>query len=663
MRRLLFLFIVFFISPTAQAQVDSLKKEFYSAKTTDNKNVKTCINLAKAYWKEQLDSAAVYTDLAYSLALKQNSAEGIAYALMQKAVVLNHKGKEKEALQNLQQAKKIVQQNGYKEIEASVYNGMGQAYKNHPDSALFYYNKSIKVAEELGLKSLAIKNKIRISLILLHQKKHQELAKLFDIIIPELEKAKDYDGLIETYTYMSLTFRDLNEKEKSLLYAGKALDLAPKVKDKKLRAFVYGAIGGGVTGYFESFEKSQPLVIKSLQLAIEINDKPFIKNTQKRLAILYCNNDKYDKAAPIIDSLLPGSQDPDVFRTKGIILTHYKKYAEADKFFHKAYRLYEQDKAYVQQRMTLLFKIDGKLEQLGNASLTDDFNRLDSLTIIIHETESKNQFFDLETKYRTAEKEAEIRRKELALAKSKNRTLLISGIALLILGVGIFSVWFLRNRQKQKELEHSNRLFELQNSLNVTELANLNNQLNPHEVKNLITSIAPELLTKAPDAYKKMIKLFNVTRASLSNKLTEPLKTQIGQAEDFLQLQQSISPYAWVFEIDNKAEDLQIELPRLLLKNMVENAVKHGMRSIKENGMIKIVISKSNQYLTVEIKDNGVGIEEDKNAERTGIGFSTYQKLFDFANAYNNLKASLALQRTEPWTSVIINIPLNYQYQ
>lgn len=663
MRGLLLFFIMFFISFNAPAQVDSLKKEFYSEKITDKQRVKTCILLAKAYWKEQLDSAAVYTNRAYDLALKLNSAEDIAHALMQKAVVLNHKGKEKEALQNLEQARKIVQQNGYKELEASVYNGMGQVYKNNPDLALTNYHKSIKIAEELGLENLVVKNKIRISLILLHQKKHQELAKLFDIIIPELEKAKDYDGLIETYTYMSLAFRDLNEEKKSLLYADKALGLTSKIKDKKLKAFVLGAIGGGVTGYFESFEKAEPLVIKSLQLAIEINDKPFIKNTQKRLAILYCNNDKYDKAAPIIDGLLPDSQDPDVFRTKGIILSHYKKYAEADKFFHKAYKLYEQDKAYVQQRMTLLFKIDGKLEQLGNASLTDDFNRLDSLTTIIHQTESKNQFFDLETKYRTAEKEAEIQKKELALSKSKNRNLLISGIALLILGAGAFSIWFLRNRQKQKELEHNNRLFELQNNLNMTELSNLNNQLNPHEVKNLITSIAPELITKAPDAYKKMIKLFNVTRASLSNKLTEPLETQIRQADDFLQLQQSISPYHWEFEIDNRADDLQIELPRLLLKNMVENAVKYGMKSIKENGIIKVVVLKDRQYLKIEIKDNGKGLDESINAESTGVGLSTYQKLFDFANAYNELKASLVLQHTGHGTSANITIPLNYRYE
>src|SRR5690606_12199878 len=177
-----------------------------------------------------------------------------------------------------------------------------------------------------------------------------------------------------------------------------------------------------------------------------------------------------------------------------------------------------------------------------------------------------------------------------------------------------FGIWYLRNRHKQRELEQQNNLFELQNNLNVTELANINNQLNPHEIKNLITSIAPELITKAPEAYKRMIKLFNVTRASLNNNLTEPLHIQLQQAEDFLHLQQSISPYSWEYEINNEAEDMEnIELPRLILKNMADNAVKYGMKSQKENGMIKVRITRENEDIRITIQDNGPDFDKNKN--------------------------------------------------
>lgn len=643
------------------AQINNLKNQLTS-KISEEERVKVYNHLATAYWKEQLDSSALYADKAFQLASKLRYQEGIANALVQKGIVLSNYGKDQEALELLEKAKNIALENGYREIVARSYYHIGKTYKNQPDSTLLSYKKSTEIAKELGLEKLIHKNMIGKSRIYLHQKRHQEISELYNAVLPELQKEKDFDGLIEIYTYMSLAFRDLNEKEKALLYAEKALGLMDKSQDKKLQAFVYGVIGSGVVSYFESFEKAEPLVRKSLRLATDINDVALVKSNHKRLALLYLNNEDIEKASIIIDSLLISTDDPDIFKFKGIILSDVKKFEEANVFFDKAYKLYAKDKAYIQQKITLQFKIDNKLARTGNEDLTDDFYLLDSLNTIIHDTESKSQFFDLETKYRTAEKEAEIQKKELELVKSRNRILLISGIALLLFGLGGFSIWVMRNKQRRKELEHANHLLELQHNFNTIELANLNNQLNPHEIKNLITSIAPELITKAPEAYKKMIKLFNVTRASLTNKLTEPLAIQITQVDDFLQLQQSISPYTWHYEIENDLEDSEIELPRLLLKNMVENAVKYGMRSLKENGMIRIVIFEDDQFLEIHITDNGKGINPEKNEESTGVGLSTYQKLFALANAKNQQKASLILKRAEPWTTTEIRIPFNYQY-
>lgn len=666
MRCLLSLFVIVSMSVETWGNIDSLKQELGRSDLPDGRRVKIYLQLAKAYWGEQLDSAVAYTDHAYVLAKALNNPEDIAKALIRKGILLINTNQTAEAMGYLEQARQIATEHGYQAIASEVYGVIGriQAGDKQPDSAFFYYNKSMEIAEELGLKEQVLHNKIRISLILLHQKRHEELAALYNTIIPELEEANYYDGLIEIYTYMSLGFRDLDKKEKSLLYAEKALGLANKVTDKKLKALVFGAIGGGVTGYFESFERAEPILRKSVELATAINDPELIRTNRKRLAILHFNNANYEQSALIIDSLLEGSADPDVFKTKGMVLSyHDKKYAEAIKFYEKAYPFYEQDKAYIQQKAILQLKIDNRLALLGDEAFTRDFETLDSLTAMIHDVESKSQFFDLETKYRTAEKETALQRKELELAQSNNRILLVSGITLVLLGGGASGIWFMRNRQRRKELEHANLILELQHNLDATELANLNSQLNPHEIKNLITSIAPELIATAPEAYKTMIKLFNVTRASLSNKLTEPLPVQLQQIDNFLYLQQIISPYQWGFEIENEAGDLDVELPRLLLKNMVENAVKHGMKSVRENGMIRVVVSADNTYLRVRIKDNGVGLTAEKDMHGTGIGFSTYQKLFGFLNTRNDLKASLELRRIDRWTRTEISIPLNYQYK
>lgn len=325
--------------------------------------------------------------------------------------------------------------------------------------------------------------------------------------------------------------------------------------------------------------------------------------------------------------------------------------------------MYEQDQAYIHQKVILQLKMDNELEMLNHPTLPAIIERIDSLTEIIHEAENKQQFFQLETQYRTQEKEAEIQRKEIELQQSRWKFLLLLFAAILIVLVAILIFILMKNKQKRKELEQNQQLFELQHSLQSLELSQLNKQLNPHEIKNLITSIAPELILKAPDTYKKLIKLFNVTRASLNNELTEDFQIQIRQAEDFLQLQQSISPYPWTYQIEAPEEDIHIEMPRLILKNAVENAVKHGLKSVKLDGHITIKCTILNNILEIKISDNGIGLKQENTDESTGIGLKTYQKLFQILNAKNEQKASIELLRDQGLTTTLINIPIHYQYQ
>lgn len=660
--KLLSLVFILFISTSLLAQIVHIKNALQDDKLSIDKRIDYLIKISKAYENEQQDSAIVYADLAYSLSQNGKNKISFANAIIQKSNILINLSKEEDAIKILEKALAIGFQEKNKNLEATVYNVLGKAFNKKPDSAILYYNKSIVLAKELKDKDLIIKNKIRIALILLHQKRHQELAKLFDKIIPELQKSNDINSLIEVYTYMAFAFRDLGEQEKALYYAEKSLGFTEKSDNKRLKAFVFSSIGSGITSYFKTFEEAIPLVSKGLAFATEINDKTLIQDCKKRLAILYYNNDEYGKAASIVDNLLPTTKDPDIIELKASILYENKNFKEADKYFAKAYKLYEKDKAYIQQKLLLQNKIDNKLASIGDESLIRDFTLLDSLSTLIYDTESTEQLFDLETKYRTLEKEAVINKKELALAESRLKIWYISGLALLLLIVWFFSILFLRNKHKRKDLEDANLILELKHNLNTSELSNINNQLNPHEIKNLITSFAPDLITKAPDAYKKMIKLFNVTRASLSDKITEPLEIQLQQANDYLELQQSISPYPWEFNFEINLEQLDFELPRLLLKNMVENAVKYGMKSLKENGQIILTANIIQQKLEIIIKDNGIGLNSNKSSESTGIGLASYKRFFELINAHNKKKASLALKRENAWTIVEISIPLEYQY-
>ena len=87
-----------------------------------------------------------------------------------------------------------------------------------------------------------------------------------------------------------------------------------------------------------------------------------------------------------------------------------------------------------------------------------------------------------------------------------------------------------------------------------------------------------------------------------------------------------------LIDVDPVLQDLII--PKLILEPLVENAVVHGLESKEEKGMILLIGEMEEQTVTFTIKDNGVGIPNDRIQEimqkqaqtdsvHTGLGIMT----------------------------------------
>ncbi|HHV65536.1 MAG TPA: response regulator [Peptococcaceae bacterium] len=57
---------------------------------------------------------------------------------------------------------------------------------------------------------------------------------------------------------------------------------------------------------------------------------------------------------------------------------------------------------------------------------------------------------------------------------------------------------------------------------------------------------------------------------------------------------------------------LNYQIPPLILQPLVENAVRHGIYPLKEGGIIEIRAEDRKDALIIQVKDNGVGMPEDK---------------------------------------------------
>jgi len=79
------------------------------------------------------------------------------------------------------------------------------------------------------------------------------------------------------------------------------------------------------------------------------------------------------------------------------------------------------------------------------------------------------------------------------------------------------------------------------------------------------------------------------------------------------------------------------QVPKLVLHTFSENAIKHGIMSRSEGGILKINIEKEINYLILSIEDNGIGIaKSEEKGNSAGKGLKLTGEFYDILNQINN---------------------------
>ena len=541
----------------------------------------------------------------------------------------------------------------YNYLKATIEARLG----NH-NIAEKYYLETFRLIKESKINNaryVDIYNSYASSLIKLG--KYEEALK----ILFEALKLKKYDNLSVIYTNIGICYFHLKQMSKAEYYyllAIKNSNEADETNNITNLAILFLESG--------NYKKAQEIMLKINLKKLSVTDSASVFSA---LAEIEKQKENYPKAIEyfkIVEKIdLKTDQNSYLINDYLAIGNLYKEsnyIRKAESYFKKSYQLlkkYKDENAKMEVLQNLL-----EISFLKNKDSIREkyFKEFLELTDSINSKTVQESTNELNLKYQTELKETQIKSQQLELEKEKtNRNIAISGIGfLLLLSGGGF--WFFKNRQKQKELQNQNTLLGLQQNLNAMELQSLNKQLDPHEIKNLLASISPEIQEKAPESYRKMLKLFNITKASLnSHSLTESIENQIQQTEDFLSLEKSMLPEPLEYSIENKIEQKDQQIPRLMLKNLVENAVKHGIKGKENGGTIKIELFEKNDFIYITVDDTGRGRKQAISSD-SGIGTSTYQKLFATLNNKNKDNATFEITDKEQGTKVEVRIPKDYKY-
>jgi LytS/YehU family sensor histidine kinase len=142
--------------------------------------------------------------------------------------------------------------------------------------------------------------------------------------------------------------------------------------------------------------------------------------------------------------------------------------------------------------------------------------------------------------------------------------------------------------------------------------------MKPHFIFNVLSSIGGYMnQNNNKDAEIYLAKFARLIRNVLeqSNQELITLNKEIELLRYYLELQQLRFPNKFTFEInlDNIEETESLLVPPMMIQPLVENAIEHGFSALDHEGQLLINFTQSEDLLSIEIIDNGIGIKNRKS--------------------------------------------------
>jgi sensor histidine kinase YesM len=184
-----------------------------------------------------------------------------------------------------------------------------------------------------------------------------------------------------------------------------------------------------------------------------------------------------------------------------------------------------------------------------------------------------------------------------------------------------FNAYTYSQRLRQKEIEKNtadNRAKDL-------ELINLRSQLNPHFLFNALNSIHSLAMMKKDTASDAVLLLSDLMRYTLNYEKRDlvPLSEEIEVVEKYLQLEKIRFGKKLTSELAISEHTLAIKIPPISVQTLVENAIKHGLKTSPNGVFIKIESHLNTDFLTINIINSGQLTKEDpsvNHVKNSGIG-------------------------------------------
>lgn len=461
--------------------------------------------------------------------------------------------------------------------------------------------------------------------------------------LPIFSKRKNYEFEINSLIDLSICNTSLRNFSTSTNQALQALGIAEKNKIFNLIPSCNNALSF-IYYSNEDYETALDYLEKSELLQEYQNDRMGLSGTYNNIAIIYKSMKKYDKALEFNTKSLNinkviNNQDgvAKSFNNLGVTYEEMQDFTKAIESYEKAVQinrisgiqntvpiknlgevyllLKKYDKAFLYFQEALEMELPNNntnvILDIYKNLITISFEQKDiekaaQYQIIIDSLHSVISKHDSEQLLKMLESQQNLFYKEIALTNAKSSAKLSRLILIIVLFIFIFAILFFVQRVKYTKLKSKR-------NKDLLELRLLRSQMNPHFIFNALSAIQNTLADNDP--IKSAAYLSRFARLIRRN-FEFAAKEQITLAEDLEALENYILTQLLRFDnrfeyqllIDSNIDVHNIEVPPMLLQPFVENAIEHGLKGAKKNGLLQIKVNKINMNrIEFIVQDNGIG--------------------------------------------------------
>jgi anti-sigma regulatory factor (Ser/Thr protein kinase) len=214
---------------------------------------------------------------------------------------------------------------------------------------------------------------------------------------------------------------------------------------------------------------------------------------------------------------------------------------------------------------------------------------------------------------------------------------------------------------QERKLEQEHLAQELSLHASRSELKALRAQINPHFLFNALNSIAG-LIHRDPDVADRTIEqLADVFRYALRGAESEwaLLEDELDFARAYLDVERARFGDRLRAEVRTEGAVHAVRVPTMMLQTLVENAVKHGVASVRGPASVVVTAREVGGRLMMLVSDNGPGFHDSGAATperlRGGYGLVNIRQRLE---GYFGSAATLSIERSEGVTTVSISLPL-----